>query len=110
MIAIKNAFKNKGVDYNKKLEDLINWSDYETVQQKATQMQLGEVYPSWLKSKKYVMANPYNYKIVHFGQMGFEDGTKHRDPKRIKAFRNRNYKWASADPYTPAFLAYYLLW
>ena len=49
-------------------------------------------------------------KIIHFGQMGFEDGTKHRDPKRIKAFKNRNYKWASADLYTPAFLAYYLLW
>lgn len=62
------------------------------------------------KDKKYMILNPDNCKWVHFGQMGFEDYTEHNDKERRKDFLNRNYKWANADKYTPAFMAYHILW
>ena len=103
-------FKQKGKNINHKLDLLINYTDYDTVKEKARQMQLGEVYPSTRSDKKYMIENPFTNKIVHWGQMNYEDWTKHRDNERRKNFRNRNAKWANADPYTPAFLSYYLLW
>jgi hypothetical protein len=93
-----------------KLNELINWSDYETVQKKADELDLGTVYPSNLKSKKYMMYNPMTLKYSHFGLMGSEDWTKHRDLDRKKNFKNRNKKWADAEMYSPAYLSYYLLW
>lgn len=68
------------------------------------------VYLSPNKSKKYSIINPLTNKIVHFGQMGMEDYTKHLDEARREAFLKRNHKWKDAEPYTPAWLSYYLLW
>ena len=42
--------------------------------------------------------------------MGAEDWTFHRDTKRRAAFRKRNAKWLLYDKYTPARLAYNVLW
>ena len=49
-------------------------------------------------------------KIVHFGHMGYSDFSKTKDLSKRKIFRNRNKKWAYAQPYTPAYLSYWLLW
>jgi hypothetical protein len=49
-------------------------------------------------------------KWIHFGQMGYEDFTRHGDPVRRARFKTRNRRWATADKWTPAFLSYYLLW
>ena len=49
-------------------------------------------------------------KIVHFGHMGYSDFSKTKDLSKRKMFRNRNKKWAYAQPYTPAYLSYWLLW
>ena len=38
------------------------------------------------------------------------DFTKTNDEKKRKPFRNRNWRWAHAEKYSPAFLSYYLLW
>ena len=57
-----------------------------------------------------MVINPKTSKPVHFGQMSYEDYTKHKDDTRRKKFRDRNHKWANAEKYTPAFLSYYLLW
>jgi hypothetical protein len=49
-------------------------------------------------------------KMVHFGQMGYEDATKHHDLDRINRFRNRNRKWEFSPKYSPAYLSWFLLW
>ena len=67
-----------------------------------------EITLSTRKGKKY-MVNDGN-KWIHFGQMGYADYSKHKDKKRRDLFRKRNHKWADADPFSPAFLSYFLLW
>ena len=69
-----------------------------------------EIKPSTRKDKKYMLLNPQTDKWVHFGQMGYQDYTKHKDEKRRDAFRRRNHKWKDTDPYTPSYLSYWLLW
>ena len=49
-------------------------------------------------------------KMVHFGQMGYEDATKHNDLDRINRFKKRNWKWQHAPKYSPAWLSWFLLW
>ena len=51
------------------------------------------------KDKKYMVKNPKTDKWVHFGQMGYEDYTKHKDKARRDNFRDRNAEWADADKY-----------
>ena len=48
--------------------------------------------------------------MVHFGQMGYEDYTIHKDEKRRELFKKRNHKWETAEKYSPAWLSYYLTW
>ncbi len=60
-------------------------------------------------TKKYMIRSPEG-KWIHFGQMGAEDFTYHQDEARRQAFRTRNRKWAKADKWTPAYMAYYILW
>jgi len=67
------------------------------------------IMPSTRHDKKYMVRTPEG-KLVHFGQMGYEDWTRHQDVKRREAFRIRNKQWAKADKWTAAYLAYYLLW
>lgn len=62
------------------------------------------------KDKKYMVLNPNTNKWIHFGQMGYQDYTKHQDNKRRQLFRLRNQKWAEQDLYSSGFLSYYLLW
>ena len=69
-----------------------------------------ELYFSTHKDKKYMIRNPETGKFIHFGAMGMTDYTKHRDEGRRWRFQQRNKKWKDADPYSPAFMAYYLLW
>lgn len=69
-----------------------------------------EIDYSTRKDKKYMIKNPETNKWVHFGQMNYEDYTKHKDKIRRNNFRQRNSKWADADEYSPAFMAYYILW
>lgn len=61
------------------------------------------------KNKKYMIENPQG-NWIHFGQMGYEDYTLHRDKERRKAFRSRNRAWRHAPTYSPRYLSYWLLW
>jgi hypothetical protein len=61
------------------------------------------------KNKKYMVLNPNN-KWVHFGDSRYEDYLFHQDEKRRDLFLKRNWRWASADDYTPAYLSYHYLW
>jgi hypothetical protein len=73
----------------------------------------GTIYRSISKVKKYMVYNPNTKKWVHFGQMGYEDFTKHKDPKRQKNYltRTANIKgdWKD-DKYSPNNLSRNLLW
>ena len=94
-----------------KESEIWNYSNPLKVQQMANKY-LGDidVYLSTRKNKKYMIRN--DNKWIHFGQMGYMDGTLDDDDRdnRRKRFLKRNAKWSKADKYTPAFLSYYLLW
>jgi hypothetical protein len=64
------------------------------------------------KNKKYMVTRP-DGKIVHFGQMGYEDFTKHKNKTRRKNYLTRSRKirgnWKS-DKYSANNLAIHLLW
>lgn len=90
------------------MEKLQQFSNPQEVYDKGRRLGL-TVYLSPNKNKKYAVIDPNN-KIVSFGEMGYEDYTYHKDEKRREQFLKRNKKWSKAEPYTPAFLSYYLLW
>ena len=91
-----------------KLKELRNYSDPEYVMNKAKLMGLNPVHESSRKDKKYMVFD--GRTMVHFGQMGYEDASKHNDLNRINRFKKRNWKWQFAPIYSPAYLSYYLLW
>jgi len=63
------------------------------------------------KNKKYMVRGEFtDNKWVHFGEMGYEDFTKHNDEGRRLAFLSRNVRWIGKPINTPAFLSYTLLW
>lgn len=70
------------------------------------------IYISTKKDKKYMVQDP-NGKWVHFGQMGFEDFTKHMDEKRRNNYLNRSRNirgnWKD-NPYSPNNLSINILW
>lgn len=64
------------------------------------------------KNKKYMVTTP-DGKIVHFGEMGYEDFTRHKNKTRRKNYLTRSRKirgnWKS-DKYSANNLAIHLLW
>ena len=48
-----------------------------------------KLYPSNNPVKKYKIFDPINKKWVNFGQVGYEDYTKHHDKKRRKNYLTR---------------------
>jgi len=86
------------------------YSNPSIVMKKAKELHLNPIQLSSRKDKKYMVLNPKTNKMVHFGQMGYEDYTKHQGENRRELFRKRNHKWATAEKYSPAWLSYYLLW
>lgn len=92
----------------KKEKQILEFSNPQIVSQKANELYLNPVHLSSRKDKKYMVFD--GYKMVHFGQMGYGDFTKTGDERKQKLFKQRNHKWKNAARYTPAYLAYYLLW
>jgi hypothetical protein len=70
------------------------------------------VQPSTRKNKKYMIMNDKN-KLVHFGDLRYEDYTKHHDGDRLNRYLSRatkiKGKWRK-DKYSPNNLAINLLW
>jgi len=71
------------------------------------------IYRSRHKNKKYAIVDPNTEKIVNFGQIGFEDVTKHRDINRMYNYLRRATKikgnWRD-NPFSPNNLSINLLW
>jgi len=70
------------------------------------------LYPSNKKDKKYMIQRP-DGKMIHFGQLGYEDFTKHQDPDRRQRYLTRTANmrgnWKS-DPYSANNLSRNILW
>jgi hypothetical protein len=70
------------------------------------------IYISNKPTKKYMVKNPEG-KYVHFGEMGFQDFTRHMDKSRqdryLKRAMNISGNWYE-NPYSPNNLAIHLLW
>ncbi len=64
--------------------------------------------PSTRSNKKYMIY--LNNKWIHFGQMYYEDFTKHLDEDRRERFRTRNAQWIDRPYDSAGFLSYVLLW
>ena len=91
-----------------------DYSNPQIAQQKAFQIYGKDaiLYRSNAKNKKYAIINPAG-KIVNFGQMGYEDFTKHKDPVRRLNYltRTANMKgnWKS-DGYSANNLSRNVIW
>ena len=72
-----------------------------------------KLYPAKNPAKKYSIFDPINKKWVNFGQLGYEDYTKHKDKLRRKLYLNRathiNGNWKS-NKYSANNLAIHILW
>jgi hypothetical protein len=97
-----------------KYEDLIKYSNPERVKKNAIEY-LGKdaiVYISNRPTKKYAIHDPTG-KWVHFGEMGFQDFTKHLDKERQYLYLKRSMGikglWYK-NKYSPNMLAINLLW
>ena len=93
-----------------KLDQLREYSDPEFVLKKVQELGYNPVHESSRKDKKYMVYSPSEGKMIHFGQMFYEDYTKHLDPKRRMNFRKRNWRWEYTPQYTASYLSYRLLW
>ena len=71
-----------------------------------------ELFYSTRKDKKFMVISPEG-KMIHFGSKDYPDyyldQTNKREERR-KRFITRNARWKYADKYTPAHLAYWVLW
>ena len=72
-----------------------------------------ELYISDKKDKKYFIIHPKTKAKVYFGQMGYEDFTKHKDPIRRANYLRRSASikgdW-KRDKFSPNNLARNILW
>ena len=87
-------------------------SDFKIVNSKAMQIYGKPVFVSTRKDKKFMIMNDNN-KFIHFGQLGYDDFTKHKDEQRRQAYLARANKikgnWIQ-DKYSPNNLSIKLLW
>jgi len=71
------------------------------------------IYLSNKQDKKYMVVNPLTKKYVHFGEMGYEDFTKHKDETRRNNYLSRaksiRGNWRS-NKYSPNNLSINILW
>ena len=68
-----------------------------------------KLFVSTRKDKKFMIITPDNKK-VHFGQRGFDDYHTAKDKVKQHRFLQRNARWANAPKWTPAHLAFWVLW
>ena len=93
-----------------KLDQLREYSDPDYVMWKAQELGYNPIHESSRKDKKYMVYSQDEGRMIHFGQMFYEDYTKHLDPKRRMNFRNRNWRWEYTPKYSASNLSYTLLW
>ena len=94
---------------------LLKYSNPRTAQQQAHKYlgKTAKLYPSTKKDKKYAIYDAKNAKWINFGQLGYEDFTKHKNKERRKNYltRSRHIKghWKT-NKYSPNNLSIHILW
>jgi hypothetical protein len=87
-------------------------SDIKKVNKLSRMIYNKNVEPSTRKNKKYMIMND-DHNYIHFGDLRYEDYTKHQDLKRLNNYLSRSSKikgnWKK-DKYSPNNLAINLLW
>ena len=75
-----------------KIDELKAFSNFDKAQEKAEDYLGAEtmLFTSPRKDKKYRIYDPVLNKWVDFGQMGYEDFTKHQDPIRRQRYLDRS--------------------
>ena len=103
------------MDEDDKYTELIKYSDPEKVRRNLDKY-LGKNIPLYIstrRTKKYMIQRPTDGKFIHFGQIGYEDYTKHQnDIRRIRYLQrttNIRGNWRD-DPYSSNNLSIHLLW
>jgi len=98
-----------------KWQELAKYSDFKIAQERANEY-LGEdavLFLSPKEGKKYRIYDPINNKFVDFGQMLYEDFTKHNDLRRreryLKRASNIRGNWRD-NKYSPNNLSIHILW
>ena len=97
-----------------KYRELIKYSNPIEVQKRAYQKfgkDKGELWISSRKDKKYMVHD--GNKFIHFGQMDYEDFTKHKNTIRRENYKRRasniRGNWRE-NPLSPNNLSIHLLW
>ena len=94
------------------MNELNKYSDFKAVNDNAKRLYGKEVFVSTRKNKKFMIMND-DKKWIHFGQLGYEDFTKHRDKQRRELYLKRASKlkgdWKT-NIYSPNLLSIVLLW
>jgi len=95
-----------------KSDEIWKWSNPKTAQKNATKYYKKDIYRSTKKDKKYMIQDE-DGKWVHFGQMKYEDYTKHGDQVRRENYLKRasgmKGDW-KGNPYSANALAMRILW
>jgi hypothetical protein len=94
------------------LQEVNKYSNYAKAKRQ-TRKFLGKnakLFLSTRKNKKFMVIDPETGHKIHFGQMGYDDHLKDPTPSKRNNFLNRNHKWSNAKKYSPAYLAYHILW
>lgn len=85
---------------------LEDYSNPKEVERKAKRYGV-KVFRSTKKNKKYMI---YHNKWIHFGAMGYEDYTKHKDKTRRANYLTRSAGIKDSGKYSANQLARHLLW
>jgi hypothetical protein len=100
----------------KNFTDILEYTNPRQAQKMATKYlgkKHGNLFRSTKKEKKYMVYDPKNEKWVHFGQVGYQDYTRHKNKTRRKNYltRSRGMKghWKS-NKYSANNLAMHVLW
>ena len=94
---------------------LLKYSNPIIAQRKAYQYlgKTAKLYPSDKKDKKYKIYDPKNNKWISFGQLGYEDFTKHKNKERRKNYLTRSKgmkgNWKN-NKYSANNLSIHVLW
>lgn len=92
--------------------DLKKYSNFQKVNSLSMKKYKRPVAVSTRKQKKYMIKDDNN-KFIHFGQLGYEDFTKHKDEERRERYLKRTAKikgdWKE-NKFSPNNLSRNLLW
>jgi hypothetical protein len=112
---MNNKFMNNKLMNNKFSKRLKKYSNPIIAQKKAYKYlgKTAKLYQATNSKKKYSIYDKKNKKWVNFGQMGFQDFTRHKDHQRRKNYLKRSKKirgdW-KRNKYSPNNLSIHVLW